>query len=110
MAKFNLDPQEIVDKEFDIEFKGYSPDQVDMMLDQVIKDYQTYQKLVNDLDMKVEDLERTNASLRAKLIELEGKLKAQSEGSSMSAGAANVDILKRLSRLEKQVFDEKNRQ
>lgn len=110
MAKFNLDPQEIVDKEFDIEFKGYSPDQVDMMLDQVIKDYQTYQKLVNDLDMKVEDLERTNASLRAKLIELEGKLKAQSEGSSMNAGAANVDILKRWSRLEKQVFDEKNRQ
>lgn len=110
MAKFNLDPQEIVDKEFDIEFKGYSPDQVDMMLDQVIKDYQTYQKLVDDLDQKVEDLERTNASLRAKLIELDGKLKAQSEGNAMNAGASNVDILKRLSRLEKQVFDEKNRQ
>lgn len=42
-GKLNLDPQGIVDKEFDIDFKGYNPDQVDHMLDLVIQDYQTYQ-------------------------------------------------------------------
>lgn len=31
-GKLNLDPQGIVDKEFDIDFKGYNPDQVDHML------------------------------------------------------------------------------
>ena len=37
-GKLNLDPQGIVDKEFDIDFKGYNPDQVDHMLDLVIQD------------------------------------------------------------------------
>ena len=108
--KLILDPQAIVDKEFDIDFKGYNPDQVDAMLDSVIKDYQTYQKMIRVRNQKIEDLERTNASLRAKLIELEGKIKAQEDAAGNLNASSNVDILKRLSRLEKQVFDSKNRQ
>ena len=105
--KLNLSPQAIVDKEFDIDFKGYNPDQVDHMLDQVIQDYQTYETMVEDLTRKNEDLERTNASLRAKLIEVEGKARAQSDADPISQGSSQVDILKRLSRLEKEVFDSK---
>ena len=41
-GKLNLDPQKIVDKELDIDFKGYNPDQVDHLLDEIIQDYQTY--------------------------------------------------------------------
>ena len=108
--KINLDPQAIVDKEFDIDFKGYNPEQVDKMLDLIIQDYQTYQKLVTNLRQKITDLERINASLRAKLIEVEGKVKAAEATDPISAGAGNVDILKRLSRLEKQVFADKNKQ
>lgn len=109
-GRFNLDPQAIVDKEFDIDFKGYNPDQVDKTLDLIIQDYQTYQEMIADLNQKITDLERVNASLRAKLIEVEGKVRAGKDADPMYAGASNVDILKRLSRLEKQVFDEKNRQ
>ena len=36
-GRYNLDTKAIVDKEFSIEFKGYSPDQVDQMLDLVMK-------------------------------------------------------------------------
>jgi DivIVA domain-containing protein len=108
-AKLNLSPQAIVDKEFDIDFKGYNPDQVDMMLDQIIKDYQSYERYASELQSKIDELEKTNASLRAKLIEVEGKVKAQEEVDPLSQGASNVDILKRLSRLEKQVFEDKNR-
>jgi DivIVA domain-containing protein len=107
--KLILDPQAIVDKEFDIDFKGYNPEQVDLLLDSVIKDYQTYQKMIRVRNQKIEDLEKTNASLRAKLIEVEGRMKAQEDARDPYAGASNVDILKRLSRLEKQVFDTKNR-
>ncbi|MBQ7991661.1 MAG: DivIVA domain-containing protein [Solobacterium sp.] len=109
--KLILDPQKIVNQEFSIDFQGYNPDQVDAMLDTVIKDYQTYDRMIADYKEKVEDLERTNASLRAKVIELEGRAKAQaqSEADPISQAASQVDILKRLSRLEKQVFDSKNR-
>ncbi len=107
MPKLNLDPQTIVDKEFDVDFKGYNPDQVDKLLDQVIQDYQAYDQMVHELQEKVSDLERTNASLRAKLIETEGKAKAAEDADPVFTGSSNVDILKRLSRLENEVF--KNR-
>ena len=105
-SKLNLDPQTIVDKEFDVDFKGYNPDQVDHMLDQVIQDYQTYQDMIAEYSRRLADLERTNASLRAKLIELEGKARAGLDADPMLSGSSNIDILKRLSRLEQKVFDE----
>ena len=107
-GKLNLDPQKIVDKELDIDFKGYNPDQVDHLLDEIIQDYQTYENMIADLTKKAEELERTNASLRAKLIEVEGKVKAQEDLDPILQGASNVDILKRLSRLERQVFSNNN--
>ena len=64
--------------------------------------------MIADLTKKAEELERTNASLRAKLIEVEGKMKAQEDLDPISQGASNVDILKRLSRLERQVFSNNN--
>ena len=101
-GKLNLDPQGIVDKEFDIDFKGYNPDQVDL----VIQDYQTYQNLLEEMDRKLSDLERTNASLRAKLIEVEGKQRASQDANPiLTNGSSQVDILKRLSRLEAEVFN-----
>ena len=42
-GKVNLDIQTILDKEFEIDFKGYSSDDVDSFLDLVMEDYQTYQ-------------------------------------------------------------------
>ena len=104
--KLNLDPVTIVNKKFGVDFKGYDPNEVDHMLDQVIEDYQTYQDMVDSLNAKVADLEKTNASLRARLIEVEGKERARDEdGDPMMQGASNFDILKRLSRLENEVFN-----
>ncbi|MBR2760758.1 MAG: DivIVA domain-containing protein [Solobacterium sp.] len=106
-GKVNLDLQTILDKQFDIDFKGYSPDEVDSFLDLVMEDYQTYQDITAELNQKIAELERTNASLRAKLIEEEGRTRAMENNPTPAAqGAANVDILKRLSRLEEQVFQQ----
>ncbi|MBQ1319344.1 MAG: cell division regulator GpsB [Solobacterium sp.] len=105
-GKVNLDIQTILDKEFNIDFKGYNASEVDAFLDLVIQDYETYQSITSDLNEKIAELERTNASLRAKLIEVEGRTRALEANPSVSAqGAANVDILKRLSRLEEEVFE-----
>ena len=104
--KLHLTPRDIVDKKFSIDFKGYDSTEVDHMLDQVIEDYQIYQDMVDSLQQKVNDLEKTNASLRAKMVELEGKERAISEDADpMKIGANNVDILKRLSKLEQEVFN-----
>ncbi len=106
-GKVNLDLQSILDKQFDIDFKGYSPSEVDSFLDLVMEDYQTYQDITAELNQKIAELERTNASLRAKLIEEEGRTRAlESKPTPAAQGAANVDILKRLSRLEEQVFEQ----
>lgn len=107
--KLNLSPQKIYDKEFNYEsMKGYDTHEVDAFLDLVIEDYETYQKAVSFLQKKVSELEKTNARLRAKVVELEGREKARSENSDpLQYGADNVDILKRISNLENAVFNGK---
>ena len=108
-GKVNLDIQTILDKEFDIDLKGYSASQVDAFLDLVMEDYETYQNTLSELNEKIAELERTNASLRAKLIEEEGHTRALEANTPAASGAANVDILRRLSRLEEQVFEDQKK-
>ncbi len=103
--KLNLDIHTILDTQFNIDFKGYSPKDVDAFLDLVMEDYETYQNISAQLNERVSELERTNASLRAKLIELEAKTRSYEE--SASSNINNVDILKRLSRLEQEVYGNK---
>lgn len=103
--KLNLDIHTILDTQFNIDFKGYSPKDVDAFLDLVMEDYETYQNISAQLNERVSELERTNASLRAKLIELEAKTRSYEE--SAGANINNVDILKRLSRLEQEVYGNK---
>lgn len=103
--KLNLDVETIYNTEFPIEFKGYSPTVVDSVLDQVMEDYETFQSIAKQLTDRIGELEAQNAALRAKLIEAEGKAKALEESST--ANVSNVDILKRISRLEQEVFNNK---
>ena len=109
-GKVNLDIQTILDKEFNIDFKGYNATEVDNFLDLIIQDYQTYQEITTELNEKIGERERTNASLRAKLIEVEGRTRAlEANPSLQTTGQGSVDILKRLSRLEEEVFEQKKR-
>lgn len=107
-GKINLDVESICNRQFNIDFKGYNMDEVDAFLDMVIGDYESYQASVEELNDKIAELERTNASLRAKLIQVEGKTRALEidYGSAGSQNVNNVDILKRLSRLEEEVFEQ----
>ena len=59
--KLNLDPQTILDKEFHVDFKGYSPAEVDEFLDSVIQDYQVYERVIGELGEKLRTQERTKA-------------------------------------------------
>ncbi|SJZ78863.1 DivIVA domain-containing protein [Anaerorhabdus furcosa] len=100
-TKLNLDIQTILDKQFNIDFKGYSATEVDSFLDMVLEDYETFQDVAKSLNDKVVELERINATLRAQCIELEGKSRLNDEGGQ---SVSQLDILKRLSRLEQAVY------
>ena len=103
--KLNLDPQAILYKEFHVDFKGYSPAEVDEFLDSVIQDYQIYERKIGELGEKLMAQERANASLKARIIELESRQKVMEEAGQNSFN--QVDILKRLSRLEQEVYKNK---
>ncbi len=98
----NLDVQNILDIEFHVDFKGYSPIEVDRLLDLVIEDYQIYDEKIALMNEQYIAQERTIASLKAKIIELEGRAKAFDEATNTPI--SQLDIIKRISKLEEMVY------
>lgn len=100
MNKVILTAETILDKSFNVDFKGYSPMEVDGFLDQVLEDYQAYEANMVELQQTIEHLKGEIASLKAQNIELAGRQKATENTTSFSS----IDLLKRVSRLEQEVF------
>ena len=45
-AQYQLNAKAILDKQFNVDLKGYAPREVDEFLDKVIADYQTYDETI----------------------------------------------------------------
>ena len=100
--KFYLTPEEILNKEFKVDAKGYRPQEVDKYLDMVIRDYTEFANIIKHNELTIKDLTEDNQKLKAEIRSLREKLLA-SENTSESS-PSNVDLLKRISNLEKVVF------
>ena len=100
MSKLN--EQTIYNKEFNIEFKGYSTLEVDTFLDLVIQDYQYFNFEIQKVKEIIQQLQQQNALLQSKLIEAQGKLDAFN---CSDANINQVDLLKRLAKLEQEVYN-----
>lgn len=101
MSKLN--EQAIYNKEFNVEFKGYSMIEVDAYLDQIILDYQYFNFELQKSKEIIQSLQQQNAILQSKVIEAQGKNDAL-----LSPDANNshqVDLLKRLAKLEQEVYN-----
>ncbi len=96
-----LTPEDIYEKEFKIDARGYRPQEVDNFLDLVIKDYGEFIKIIHAYEKEYQTITKENRELKSQLRQLENKLE---EESSSSSGSNNVDILRRLSQLEKIVY------
>ena len=105
--KVVLSPKKIVSKEFKVDFKGYNADEVDHFLDQVVKDYEAFAGLLNNSYDRIEQLERRLADQKAMIARLERDLQDDNLRALEDNVSSNVDILKRLSLLEKAVFQNK---
>ena len=51
-----LDIDAILNKQFNIDFKGYSPVEVDQFLDSVVRDYDSYEKMLSEVSDEAEHL------------------------------------------------------
>lgn len=100
MDNINFTPKDILQKEFKPKMRGYDPADVDTFLDSVIKDYENFNK-------EIERMKNENDRLTDKVDELNKQASVGStveESSAPVSGATNVDVLKRLSNLERRVF------
>ncbi len=100
--KIELSPEEIYEKEFPVVARGYRPQEVDNFLDIVIKDYTEFIKIIRNYDKKLQSLTEENRELKGQIRNLETTLESARENSSDDVN--NVDILRRLSKLEKIVY------
>lgn len=100
-----LTSESIFNKEFHVDFKGYSAVEVDQFLDDVIKDYEYFETLIKEQQELLERYEKTLTLQRKQLVELEGKARVQNE--VIPSQFSHVDILKRISRLEEVVLSNK---
>lgn len=101
MKKLNLTPEEIYNKQFQVDFKGYSLVEVDTYLDLILQDYQLMEENVQELLDLVAKLQDQVKELQKKNVELEGKTRVIDL--SKTTQYSSVDILKRISRLEEQI-------
>ena len=97
-----LTPQEILEKEFKIDARGYRPQEVDKFLDMVIRDYTEYSNIVKKLEKDIKDLTDDNIKLKGEIRRLQEVASTNSDTPSRSIN--NVDLLKRISQLEKVVY------
>lgn len=101
--KISLKPQDILEKEFKIDTRGYRLKEVDQFLDTIIGDYEEFLKIINGLEKEKADLMAEIMSLKQEL--RNSKLSMEVARNNVdNTEVTNVDIIKRLSQLEKMVY------
>lgn len=95
-----LSAKDIFEKEFEKSLRGFKPIEVDSFLDDVINDYQK----MADMNNNLKRLEEENARLKKEVEELRIRVATNSRSTDNQTQNHQIDILKRLSNLEKKVF------
>ncbi len=100
-----LTVQDILDKEFKIDTRGYRPQEVDKFLDVIIRDYKEMSSIINELESDKKSLVDDNIRLKQEVRNLKTKLDVIEENTgSESSNTTNADVLRRLSNLEKIIY------
>ena len=104
--RFMLTGQDILDKEFKIDTRGYRPQEVDKYLDIIIRDYDEFNTCINDLEENNKTLMEENLRLKQQVRNLTMKLETIENNSNN--GTNTADVLRRLSNLEKIIYGKNN--
>lgn len=101
--KITLMPQDILDKDFKIDTRGYRLKEVDQFLDVIIGDYEQFLEIINSLEKEKAELLGEIMSLKQELRNSKLSMEVASNNKTNSE-VTNVDIMRRLSQLEKMVY------
>ena len=96
--RITLTMQDILEKEFKIDARGYRPQEVDKFLDIIIKDYNEYNNIIRNLEKEKRALALENQNLKNEARNLRSSIEAARIGDKE---ITNVDLLRRISQLEK---------
>ncbi len=102
--RVQLTPEEILDKDFKVDVRGFSPKEVDQFLDIIIGDYEEFVKIIKEKDTQISELQEEIMSLKAEIRNLNTNIEIAKSGSTERKEVTNLDIIKRLSQLEKIVY------
>ena len=100
--RITLKPQDILEKEFKIDTRGYRLKEVDQFLDIIIGDYEQFYEIINNLEKEKADLMAEIVNLKQEL--RNSKLSMDVVRNNDNAEVSNVDVIRRLSQLEKLVY------
>ena len=98
-----LTPKDILEKESKIDTRGYRPQEVDKFLDAVISDYEEMISFAKELEKEKKSLIDENIRLKQEVRNARTKLDVLRE--SGNNDVSNADLLRRLSNLEKIIYE-----
>ena len=101
-GKISLTPQEILKKEFKIDMRGYSLKEVDSFLDEIIGDYEQFNSIIAAYEEEKAEYLREIMNLKQELRNIKMSIDVAKSGDKE---VTNLDILRRISNLEKIVYD-----
>ena len=100
-GKISLTPQDILEKDFKIDTRGYRLKEVDQFLDEIIGDYENFYAIIKNLEKEKEEYLKEIMNLKQELRNVKMSIDiAKTDDKEVT----NVDILRRVSNLEKIVY------
>ena len=96
--KIALTMQNILEKEFKVDARGYRMQEVDQFLDIIIRDYNEYNNIIKRLVDEKQSLASENSLLKQEIRDLRSTIDTLKSGEKE---ITNVDLLRRISQLEK---------
>lgn len=102
--RITLSPKDILEKDFPIDTRGYRPQEVDKYLDSIIRDYNGFMALIKEKEDDNRVLVEENLQLKRENRILRENIEMFKNTDNK---VTNVDIIRRLSQLEKIIYGEK---
>ena len=103
--KFYLTKDDILNKEFKIDARGYRAQEVDKFLDMIISDYTEFMNIIKRLEKENRLLNSDFNKLKSEYRKLRDSIDTAGE---TTGNSNNLDLLRRISNLEKTVYGKDN--
>ncbi len=100
-----LNPEMIYNWEFKVDARGYRPQEVDKVLDMCSSDYRVYESIVREQKAQIDSLNNEILVLKQKLRNAKANMDLVKNAGSRQV--TNVDLLRRISELEKIVYGDR---